>query len=266
MNQRLPILLYHSVTDSPAPGLERFTVSPARFAEHLDFLLDDDRSVLALAEAASAIGSGAPLPEGAVVVTVDDGLADFADHAWPELRARGMTATLYAVAGYLDGRSRWLPGAAGDTAMLGARDLQDLADDGVDIGSHTMSHPQLDLVPLSRARREIVESKDVLEQLLGRPVGTFAYPHGHHTRAIRDLVVEAGYSSASAVRNMVSHDRDDVFALARLTITDRVTVGRLGRLVEGRGVRRAPRRELLRTKAGRQARRLRSVRPGRRSS
>src|SRR5699024_2972180 len=57
MNQRLPILLYHSVTDSPAPGLERFTVSPARFAEHLDFLLDDDRSVLALAEAASAIGS-----------------------------------------------------------------------------------------------------------------------------------------------------------------------------------------------------------------
>lgn len=266
MSRHLPILLYHSVTDSPAPGLERFTVSPAQFAEHLDLLIDDDRPVLPLAQAASHISSGTPLPEGAVVVTVDDGLADFADHAWPELRTRGMAVTLYAVAGYLDGHSRWLSGRAGDCAMLGTRDLRALADDGVDIGSHTMTHPQLDLVPASRARREIVESKDALEQLLGHPVSSFAYPHGHHTRAIKDLVVAGGYSSASAVRNMVSHGRDDVFALARLTITNGVTVGELDRLLQGRGVCRAPRRELWRTKAGRQARRLRARSSDRRTS
>lgn len=266
MSQRLSILLYHSVTDSPTPGLERITISPARFAEHLDLLIYEDRPVLPLAQVASHISSGTSLPEGAVVVTVDDGLADFADHAWPELRARGMPASLYAVAGYLDGHSRWLPGRAGDSAMLGARDLRALADDGVDIGSHTMTHPQLDLVPLSRARREIVESKDALEQMLGRPVSTFAYPHGHHTRAIKDLVMAAGYSSASAVRNMVSHDRDDIFALARLTITDGVTAGELDRLLQGRGVHRAPRRELLRTKAGRKARRFRARYSDRRAS
>lgn len=61
MSRHLPILLYHSVTDSPAPGLERFTVSPAQFAEHLDLLIDDDRPVLPLAQAASHISSGTPL-------------------------------------------------------------------------------------------------------------------------------------------------------------------------------------------------------------
>jgi len=120
-----------------------------------------------------------------------------------------------------------------------------------------MTHPQLDLVPLVRARQEILESKDVLEQLLGRPVTSFAYPHGHHTRAVRDLVSGAGYTSAAAVRNMLSHDRDDVFAIARLTVTDAVTESDIGRLLQGRGARRAPRHQLLRTRAGRQVRRLR---------
>lgn len=120
-----------------------------------------------------------------------------------------------------------------------------------------MTHPQLDLVPLPRARQEIVESKDALEQMLGRAVTTFAYPHGHHTRALEEVVAEAGYTSAAAVRNMLSHDRDDVFAIARITVTDAVTTDDIGRLIRGDGVRRAPRRQLLRTRAGRQVRRLR---------
>lgn len=257
MIQILPVLLYHSVTDSPARGFEKFTVHPDQFESHLDHLLDDDRLVMPLGRLAAHISTGTPLPEGAMAVTFDDGLADFAHHAWPLLRARDLPATLYTVAGYIGDRSRWLPGEAGRMRMLGADELTALADDGVEIGAHSMTHPQLDLVPLDRARREIVESKDVLEQVLGRPVTSFAYPHGHHTRAIKDLVSGAGYTSAAAVRNMLSHERDDVFALARLTVTDAVSETDIGRLLQGRGTRRAPRHQLLRTRAGRQVRRLR---------
>lgn len=257
MRRVIPVLLYHSVTEEPARGFERFTVPPGRFAAHLDHLIDDDRVVLPLGRVAEHLRSGTSLPEGAVAITFDDGLADFAQHAWPLLKARGLPATLYAVAGYLGDRSRWLDGAAADTRMLTADQLSDLASDGVEIGAHTMTHPQLDLVPRARARREIAESKEVLEQALGRPVTTFAYPHGHHTAAVKDLVAEAGYTSAAAVRNMVSHDRDDVFAIARWTITDATTTADLGRLLQGRGARPAPRRQLMRTRAGRQIRRLR---------
>lgn len=257
MIQAVPVLLYHSVTGSPAPGLEKYTVHPDQFGAHLDYLIDDDRLVMSFGQIAAHIGSGTPLPQGAMAVTFDDGLADFARHAWPQLRDRGMPATLYAVAGFIGDHSRWLPGEAGDTKMLSSVELSALADDGVEIGAHSMTHPQLDLVPLTRARQEIVESKDVLEQMLGRPVTTFAYPHGHHNRAVKNLVAEAGYTSAAAVRNMFSHQGDDVFAVARLTVTDAVTETDVGRLLQGRGARCAPRHQLLRTRAGRQVRRLR---------
>lgn len=257
MIQSLPVLLYHSVTDSPAAGFERFTVRPDQFESHLDYILDDDRLVMPLGEIAAHMAAGHPLPEGAMAVTFDDGLADFARHAWPHLQARGMPATLYAVAGFVGDRSRWLPGEAGHMPMLTADELSALAGDGVEIGAHSMTHPQLDLVPPASARREIVESKDVLEQILGREVATFAYPHGHHTRAVRNLVVDAGYTSAAAVRNMLSHERDDVFAIARVTVTDTMSGTDVGRLLQGRGARRAPGHQLLRTRAGRQVRRLR---------
>ncbi|MVZ91666.1 polysaccharide deacetylase family protein [Microbacter sp. ANSKLAB05] len=257
MIQTLPVLLYHSVTDSPTPGFEKFTVHPHQFESHLDCLLEDDRLVMSLGEIAAHMRSGTPLPEGAMAVTFDDGLADFARHAWPRLRVRAMPTTLYPVAGLIGDRSSWLPGEAGRMRMLTADELSELADDGVEIGAHSMTHPQLDLVPLARARQEIVESKDVLEQMLGRPVTTFAYPHGHHTRAVKELVAEAGYRSAAAVRDMFSHERDDVFAIARLTVTGAATTADVGRLLQGRGARRAPHRQLLRTRVGRTVRRLR---------
>lgn len=255
MTQTVPILLYHSVTDSPASGLEKFTVHPDRFDAHLDCLRDHDRVVMSFGQVAEHLRSGTPLPDRAVAVTFDDGLADFAENAWPRLRDRGMPATLYPVAGYVGARSSWLSGEAGRSRMLTGGELSALAEDGVEMGAHSMTHPQLDQVPVASARREIVESKDALEQMLGRPVTTFAYPHGHHTRTIKGLVADAGYTSAAAVRNMFSHDRDDVYAVARLTVTDATTDSDVGRLLQGHGARRAPRRELLRTRAGRQRRR-----------
>lgn len=257
MNQNIPVLLYHSVTDTPARGLERFTVTPDRFAAHLDRLIDDDRAVMTLGGLAAHLRSGEPVPAGAAVVTFDDGFEDFARNAWPLLRERGLPATLYVVAGCVGDRSRWLPGTAGNTRMLTAADLSTLAADGVEIGAHSMTHPHLDLMAPARARQEITDSKDVLEQILSRPVTTFAYPHGHHSGTVKQLVVDAGYTSAAAVRNKVSHERDDVYAIARLTITDTTTADGLDRLLQGRGVRRASRREAWRTKAGRQLRRIR---------
>lgn len=255
MTQSLPILLYHSVTDSPAQGLERFTVHPDQFTDHLDCLVAQDRIVMSFGQIAAYLRAGIPLPDRAAVITFDDGLADFADHAWPLLRARNLPATLYAVAGYIDDRSRWLSGGAGETRMLTGSELAALADDGVEIGAHSMTHPRLDEVSTERARREIVASRDLLEQIVGRPVTSFAYPHGCHNRQVKDLVAAAGYVSAAAVRNMLSHDRDDVFAMARLTVTDAMSAEEVGRLLQGRGVRRASGRELLRTTAWRQVRR-----------
>lgn len=257
MSRPFPVLLYHSVSDTPADAMAQYAVTPGLFRSHLDRLAELGMQVLTLGQVADHLRTRTPLPGGAVCLTFDDGLEDFGVHAWPELRQRGMPATLYTVAGYIGGHSDWLPDAAGRLPMLSGPRLRDLAADGVEMGAHSMTHPQLDLVSPDRARREIADSKDALEQLLGSPVTTFAYPHGHHTGRTRQLVVDAGYTSAAAVRNMYSHDGDDLFAVARLTITCTTTPSDIERLARGRGARCAPRRELMRTLAGRQLRRAR---------
>lgn len=256
MSPTIPILLYHSVSDQPAGRFQTFTVRLRQFAAHLDRLGALGFSALSIDRLIALVRAGEPVPERSVVLTFDDGFADFATNAWPLLQARGLPATLYVTAGYLDGRSDWLaPLGAGQLPMLTSGQLSELAAGGVEIGAHTMTHPQLDCLPLPAARREIVDSRDALEQLLGRRVHTFAYPHGYHDKRVKQLVAEAGYTSATAVRDALSHPGDDPFALARVTVTADYDVGRFENVLLGAGIRRAPARELWRTTAWRQVRR-----------
>lgn len=259
MTPVIPILLYHSIDDRPAAGFTPWTIGRAQFAEHLDLLVGLGYHALSVADLMNFMLAGKPVPEGTVVLTFDDGLADFSTNAWPQLKSRGLSATLYVTAGLVGGRCDWLaPLGAGSLPMLDAEGIRELADDGVEIGAHSMTHPQLDCVRAAIAHREIADSKHKLESILDRRVDAFAYPHGYHTRAIKKMVSDAGYTSAAAVRNALSHDQDDRFSLARVTVTADYTLDMLERVLRGQGVERAHPGEHWRTTAWRQVRRFRA--------
>jgi peptidoglycan/xylan/chitin deacetylase (PgdA/CDA1 family) len=254
----IPILLYHSVSDRPTGQFGPYTVSRQQFASHLDLLQDQGFSTLTVGQLVQLRDEQLAALGRVALVTVDDGFADFHRNAWPELAARGMAATLYVVSGALDGRSAWLdPLDAGDLPMLSRAQLRELAAEGCEIGAHSRTHPQLDCIPLPRAQQEVRDSKTALEDVLEREVTTFAYPHGYHDRRVRQLVVEAGYSSATAVRNALSHEQDDRFALARLTVLSHFGPGDLTHALHGRSVKVARNREQWRTRGWRQVRRHR---------
>ena len=115
--------------------------------------------------------------------------------------------------------------------------------------------------PLSPAAagEEIISSKMTLEQHLSRPVSTFAYPYGFYRPTVRKLVQLGGYSSACAVKHAMSAITDDRFALARIMVTPDTGVDRFDSLIAGRGLRVAPVRERMRTKAWRLVRRSRRL-------
>lgn len=252
----MPILLYHSVNDRPPGEFGPYAVSRRQFAAHLDALAGLGFTTRTVGQLLAARTAGTPLPERTAVLTFDDGFADFAAYAWPELATRGLAATLYATAGTLGGTSTWLkPLGAGGQRMLSRRQLQALADEGCEIGAHSMSHPQLDCVDRATAAREIRQSKDVLEQVLGRPVDSFAYPHGYHDKVVKQLVVDAGYTSAPAVKNALSPADDDPFALARVTVLADFGADRVGQVLSGHGVPTGRSGEKLTTRLWRQARR-----------
>ncbi|MBI4364398.1 MAG: polysaccharide deacetylase family protein [Candidatus Latescibacteria bacterium] len=97
--------------------------------------------------------------------------------------------------------------------MLRWSQIRAMAEGGVSIGSHTVSHPVLTTVPPEEAARELRESKRTIEVEIGRPVSLFAYPVGkreHYSEAIKRLVADAGYTAALTTRsgaNGPSHDR-----------------------------------------------------------
>jgi peptidoglycan/xylan/chitin deacetylase (PgdA/CDA1 family) len=256
MNSPIPVLMYHSVAEQVAPGFRRWSVRPDLFSAHLDYLRDHHYTPIKVTGLVAAMTTGGRgLPEQPVGITFDDGLADFYAGAWPILRRHGFPATLYIVTGYVGATSRWLQAdGEGARPMMSWSQVSEVCASGIECGAHSHSHPQLDTLALAAARDEIVHSKKVLEDALGRPVPSFAYPHGYHSPAVRRLVKEAGYSSACGVKHAMSALNDDPYALARIIVSNDIDIDSFGRLVEGEGLSVAP-RERLQTKVWRWYRR-----------
>jgi peptidoglycan/xylan/chitin deacetylase (PgdA/CDA1 family) len=250
----VPILLYHSVSDDPASWIRRFAVTPEAFRAHLALVAEHGAEALTVSGFVDALAHGPEaLPARPVLITFDDGFADFHEHALPALADRGLASTLYVTTGFLGRRTG--PGEASGERMLDWRQLAEVRDAGVEIGGHTHSHPQLDTLRPARAGDEVVRCKSLLEERLGVAVGSFAYPHGYFGPRVRRLVVEAGYSSACGVKNAFSSPGDDPFSLARLTVEATTPPSRIAAWLAGEGADSAWTSERVRTRAWRLYRR-----------
>jgi peptidoglycan/xylan/chitin deacetylase (PgdA/CDA1 family) len=251
----IPILLYHSVSRSPESWIAPYTVTPEMFARQLDAIVDRRLTPMTISALNAAVRGDRPLPERPVAITFDDGFSDFTGAA-AMLDDRGMPSTLYVTTGAMRGRSaRPADMAIPPAAMLHWSDLIDLHHLGVEVGSHTHTHPQLDTLPPRTVADEVRRSKGLLEDVLGHPVPAFAYPHGFHSARTRRIVADAGHTSAAAVMDALSSDRDHAYSLARLTVKSDTTVAAFGAWLDGRGARIAPFPESLRTRAWRTYRR-----------
>lgn len=216
----IPILMYHSIAQSTNPRFRQLAVPPASFAEQIAYLSEHLYTPINVTQLVHMLsGERSALPKRPVVLTFDDGYADFFTHALPVFRQYGFTATLYITTGYIGSTSRWLhPEGETSRPMLSWDQITEISASGIECGAHTHSHPQLDTLPLLTARNEIVKSKEILEQHLGREVSSFAYPFGYYTSAVRRQVKEIGFTSACAVKFMMNFETTDTLALARLMV------------------------------------------------
>ena len=262
----VPILLYHSIAREPMPLIRNFAIDGERFGEHLDRIVGLGLTSLTVSGFLDAVErEDHSLLERSVVITFDDGFADFASTAHPAALERGLSTTLFVTTGLLRGGPA--PAVDGDIArhMLDWSQLAELRGAGVEIGAHSHTHPHMDTLGRERAREEIIRPKALLESALGATVDTFAYPHGYSSGRVRRLVRDAGYRGACGVKDALSSERDDRFSLARLMIRRDTTAGDVEGWLSRRGAPPPPTRESARTRcwrAYRRARALVSRRPG----
>ncbi len=193
------IWMYHSVEPyQHDPYL--VTVRPQRFEQQLDWLAARGLRGVSVRELLAARSAAGPRgrPRNLVGLTFDDGYADFVQHVLPALRRRGFGATLFAIAGRLGGENTWDAEGPRKALMTGGQ-LRQIADAGIEIGSHGLSHVSLPSVSDAALADETAASRRMLQEITGQEVAGFCYPYGHlDDRAFR-RVREAGYGYGCAI-------------------------------------------------------------------
>lgn len=211
----LTLVGWHRVDGRRTEGL---STGVDDFRRHLDVLADVDARVLPLDEAVVRLRDGT-LPRRAVALTFDDGYASVAETAWPLLRERGLPATLFMVTAGLVGPMRfpWDAGHPdpGRLRLSTPDELLAVAAEGLDLGSHTVTHPWLPGLEPAVLRQELLESRTRLESLLGRDVRSIAYPTGGWSAQVRAAARAAGYTIGVTVDRGTNTARTDALALRR---------------------------------------------------
>jgi peptidoglycan/xylan/chitin deacetylase (PgdA/CDA1 family) len=200
-NRTLRVLMYHKVNDVPENPT---TVPTGVFDEQMGMLRDLGYRPVDLDAVLAHYVERKPLPEGAVLITFDDGYRDNLKNALPILQRYGYPAVLFVPIGYLSSalplpHEEPLAARGVLNRTLDWEELADLEREGIRIESHGIGHRPLADLEVDEAAREIVLSKLRLEERLGRPVRAFAYVKGseaHYRLVHLSLLKQAGYDVA----------------------------------------------------------------------
>ena len=215
---RLPILGYHNVAEAPKDApFKLLYVSPDRFERQLWTLRRLGLRGVSMSEGIARLRNSTS--RGCVVLTFDDGYADTLTTAAPLLKQYGVRATCYVVSDALGTYNRWDADHVREKKPLMSREqLGQWLAAGMEVGSHSLSHPRLHELPQEAAQHEIAESRAALRNLLGVPIEHFAYPYGAFTADIVACVRRAGYSSAVTVLPGIARASDDRLRLPRILV------------------------------------------------
>jgi peptidoglycan/xylan/chitin deacetylase (PgdA/CDA1 family) len=211
----LPVLTYHKLGPRPrGVRIKGLYVGEKLFARQLSEL----RTAGFTTPSSSDLFPIQYNSRNKIVLTFDDGYASVLRHGLLPLAENKFHAIQFLVADFIGKTNQWdrHAGEASEPLLDGAQIHEWLAE-GHEIGSHTLTHQSLTRIPRTRAREEISGSRKKLEDLFGRPVQYFCYPYGDWNDAIRDLVMEAGYSAAFTTTAGVNTETDSPFALKRFT-------------------------------------------------
>ena len=141
-----------------------------------------------------------------VVITFDDGYLNNYTEAFPALVEAGVTACFYVISGRIDHSAGYMT----------STQLREMAAGGMTIGSHTVTHAYLSERPMKEVRRELEDSKKMLEDMIGRPVIHFALPGGHFSPPVLELARQCGYRSVATCKVGVFNQRDDPYRIPHI--------------------------------------------------
>lgn len=234
----MPILMYHSIRDGAAfrNAYYETNTSPLAFAQQMKYLHDHGYYTPTWETVSNGLASATSDRTGKpVVITFDDGYADFYREAFPVLQRYGFTATVFVVSGFLKPERVSFK----RTECLNLSEVRELHSCGMTIGSHTVSHPELKRLSVGEVESELSGSKQALEDAVGAPITTFAYPYAFpeanrgFVRTLEGLLQECGYELGVTTILGTAKPQASRWFLPRLPVNTWDDLSFLGAKLEG---------------------------------
>jgi peptidoglycan/xylan/chitin deacetylase (PgdA/CDA1 family) len=199
----IPVLMYHSISTDEKNSL---CVSEDQFKGEMEWLHQNAYHTISIDEFYEALMNQGSVPENPILITFDDGYTDNFTTAWPILKEYGFTATFFIITDYVSpSRIEW-------------EQLSELVEQGNSIGSHTIHHYDLSKLSAVLQKKEIADSKSILDEKLDVTVKAFCYPSGKYNQTTLKLLSESGYSLGFSTKSGRVHAGDDPLLLKRVRI------------------------------------------------
>ena len=198
---RVPILLYHYVEYVKDKGdtiRKSLNITPDTLTSQIETLKNAGYIFINTSDLANVLSGKAELPRKPVILTFDDGYMDFYTDVFPILKEENVKAVEYVIPDFLNRPN-----------FMFTFQLREIAKSSlVEIGAHTMDHVWLKGVSRKTAQFEIAQSRKVLQDLLGLPINSFAYPYGAFDQQAIDIVKDAGLTNAVSTVTGINQNLD----------------------------------------------------------
>lgn len=205
----VPILVYHNIRPPFAgetAAIKKTTITPDNFEAEMKYLQKAGYRVISFGVLERYLDNGASLPRQSIIISFDDCWEDQFTFAFPILKKYHYTATFFIITNYINQRD-----------FMTWDQVHQLSSAGMTIGSHSRSHPFLDrITDPDKLESEIGESKQIIEQHLGKQIHEFAYPYGAFDQRVIALAKKMGYSSARADYPGILHSNNDRYSLSAI--------------------------------------------------
>ena len=238
LRREMPIIMYHRfIKDESEKGVHGTYMHVDMLEKHFKLLKHLGYQTLTFADLNEQGFAERLNPNKKyIMLTVDDGYKDNYELLFPLLKKYNFKAVIYAVTG--EQFNRWDVEQPNNpekrVELMSPAQIKEMAASGlVEFGGHTLTHPHLDKLDKTAQHIEISENKAQLEQLIGKPLLSFAYPFGSHNQDSKDLAFELGYPFAVATNSGPLAMHEDPYQIRRIAIFPRTDVFGLWRKIRG---------------------------------
>jgi peptidoglycan/xylan/chitin deacetylase (PgdA/CDA1 family) len=204
--------MYHYIS-VPPPGADNYrvdlSVAPWNLDLQMAWLAENGYTAITLQELLYHLTLGWPLPEKPIILTFDDGYTDAYNNAFPILRKYGFTGTFFIITDHV---------TFGNPNHATWDQIIEMHNAGMDIQSHSRSHPDLRGQPESELLWQILGSKEAIEARIDKEVHFFCYPSGRYDANTIRALKDYGYWAAVTTEYGATNATENPFTLKRIRI------------------------------------------------